>query len=260
VFDRVEQASFVEQMLNNPNDVSRYLECMVRLHMSIHAHGAIQFAGLKVRLAANIAATRLLDERREQDLLGRIADMPDGDRLCHGDFHPMNILGELSQPVIIDWPDARRGDSAADVCRSCLLMKLHAAEIATPISTRTAEPVVWPARPCSAGCRTWGEARRRCPERARRLAENRRLVLTQLSPHQRDSIPGLKLPATRTARVASLQFERPLGSRAPVRHNAGMLQHRVSKQTLRWRDCRPLECQLRTRARPRGHPRRPDWS
>ena len=43
----------------------------------------------------------------------------------------MNILGDVSQPVVIDWPDARRGDPAADVCRSYLLMKLHAAEIAT---------------------------------------------------------------------------------------------------------------------------------
>jgi len=131
VFDRVDQASFAEQMLNNPGDIPRYLEAMVRLHMRIHAHAAIQFANLKVKLAANIAATKRLDERRTQDLLAGLADMPDGDRLCHGDFHPMNILGEASQPVIIDWPDARRGDPAADVCRSYVLMKLHAAEIAT---------------------------------------------------------------------------------------------------------------------------------
>jgi len=131
VFDRVKQVSFAEQMLNNPDNVPRYLECMVRLHMRIHAQRAVQFAGLNVRLVANIAATKLLDKRRKRDLLGRIADMPDGDRLCHGDFHPMNILGDVSQPVVIDWPDARRGDPAADVCRSYLLMKLHAAEIAT---------------------------------------------------------------------------------------------------------------------------------
>jgi aminoglycoside phosphotransferase (APT) family kinase protein len=131
VFDRVKQASFAEQMLNNPDQFTRYLDSMVHLHMRIHAHGAIQFADLKVRLADNISATRLLDERRKRDLLDGIADMPDGDRLCHGDFHPMNILGEASQPVIIDWSDARRGDPAADVCRSYLLMKLHAAEIAT---------------------------------------------------------------------------------------------------------------------------------
>ena len=131
VFDRVKQVSFAEQMLNNPDNVPRYLECMVRLHMRIHAQRAVQFAGLNVRLVANIAATKLLDKRRKRDLLGRIADMPDGDRLCHGDFHRMNILGDVSQPVVIDWPDARRGDPAADVCRSYLLMKLHAAEIAT---------------------------------------------------------------------------------------------------------------------------------
>jgi hypothetical protein len=30
------------------------------------------------------------------------------------------------------WPDACRGDPSADVCRSYLLLKLHAAEIAEP--------------------------------------------------------------------------------------------------------------------------------
>lgn len=58
--------------------------------------------------------------------------MPKGDRLCHGDFHPINVLGQTSQPLVIDWPDACRGDPSADVCRSYLLLKLHAAEIAEP--------------------------------------------------------------------------------------------------------------------------------
>ena len=58
--------------------------------------------------------------------------MPEGDRLCHGDFHPINVLGEVSRPVVIDWPDACRGDPAADLCRSYLLLRLHAADIAEP--------------------------------------------------------------------------------------------------------------------------------
>ncbi len=131
VFDHVDQASFAERMFNNRGDIPRYLQSMVRLHMRIHTHPAVQFASLKGRLAANIAATQRLDERRKEDLLAGIADMPEGDRLCHGDFHPMNILGEAAEPVIIDWPDARCGEPAADVCRSWLLMKLHAAEVAT---------------------------------------------------------------------------------------------------------------------------------
>jgi hypothetical protein len=43
----------------------------------------------------------------------------------------LNILGTLSQPVVIDWADARRGDPAADVCRSFLLLSLHAPQWAT---------------------------------------------------------------------------------------------------------------------------------
>ena len=132
VFDRVTQNSFAEQMLGNMNDVHRYLECMVQLHIRIHGHQAIQFAGLKVTLAAKIEASLPLAEARKKELLDTILDMPDGDRLCHGDFHPLNILGNTLGPMIIDWLDARRGDPAADVCRSYLLLKLHAAEIAMP--------------------------------------------------------------------------------------------------------------------------------
>jgi hypothetical protein len=130
-FDWVTQKSFAEQMLGNWDDVPRYLECLARLHIQIHSHQAIRFPGLRVTLAANIAATTLLETPRKQGLLDAIVHMPDGDRLCHGDFHPLNILGDTSDPVIIDWLDARRGDPAADVCRSYLLLKLHASQIAT---------------------------------------------------------------------------------------------------------------------------------
>jgi hypothetical protein len=40
--------------------------------------------------------------------------------------------GQPAQPVVIDWPDASRGDPAADVCRSYLLLKLHFTQIAAP--------------------------------------------------------------------------------------------------------------------------------
>jgi len=33
---------------------------------------------------------------------------------------------------VIDWPDACRGDPAADVCRSYLLLRLYAQDIAEP--------------------------------------------------------------------------------------------------------------------------------
>ena len=40
--------------------------------------------------------------------------------------------GQNSRPMVIDWPDACCGDPTADVCRSYLLLKLHAEDIAEP--------------------------------------------------------------------------------------------------------------------------------
>jgi hypothetical protein len=36
----------------------------------------------------------LFDESQRQILLNGLRDMPDGDHLGHGDFHPRNVLGE----------------------------------------------------------------------------------------------------------------------------------------------------------------------
>jgi aminoglycoside phosphotransferase (APT) family kinase protein len=132
VFDRVNGVSFAEQMQGDAAPIPQYLEILARLHTRIHAHPANQFRSLKVWLATSITRTTVLDEPRKQILLDGLKNMPDGDRLCHGDFHPLNVLGEASQPFVIDWPDACRGDPTGDVCRSYLLLKLHADGIAEP--------------------------------------------------------------------------------------------------------------------------------
>lgn len=132
VFDRISGASFAKRMRKDPTAIPQYLEILARLHARIHAHPAARLGNLKVRLATNIARAKRLEETRKPILLSRLANMPEGDRLCHGDFHPINVLGEASQPIVIDWPDACAGDPAADACRSYLLLKLHAEEIADP--------------------------------------------------------------------------------------------------------------------------------
>jgi hypothetical protein len=132
VFDRVSDRSFADRMRRAPNQIAHYLDRMARLHVAIHRHVAIPFTSLKVRLMARIEGSPHLEKRHQTALLTGLAAMPNGNRLCHGDLHPLNILGDTSKPMIIDWPDACRGDPAADVCRSYLLLTLHAIDLAEP--------------------------------------------------------------------------------------------------------------------------------
>ena len=44
--------------------------------------------------------------------------LPDGDKLCHNDFHPGNIIYNSRGMFAIDWSDATAGDPLADVART----------------------------------------------------------------------------------------------------------------------------------------------
>jgi aminoglycoside phosphotransferase (APT) family kinase protein len=123
--------SFADALVARPAEKTAHLKAMALLHIRIHACEAIFLGTLKARLEANIRRATALSDGRQRKLLAELASLPDGDRLCHGDFHPWNILGPLARPSVIDWIAASRGSPAADVCRSYVLIKPTSPEMAT---------------------------------------------------------------------------------------------------------------------------------
>jgi aminoglycoside phosphotransferase (APT) family kinase protein len=64
--------------------------------------------------------------------LERLDTLPGGDRLLHGDLHPANILVGPEGPLAIDWIRAGRGDPAADVAWTRLLLRLARPHSSSP--------------------------------------------------------------------------------------------------------------------------------
>ena len=96
-----------------------------QLHARLHGVSAPDgIPALKARLAARIEASDLVPRHLAEFALSALLDLPDGDRLCHGDFHPGNIMMSDGEAVLIDWTDATRGDPNADLSRSSLLLRL----------------------------------------------------------------------------------------------------------------------------------------
>jgi Ser/Thr protein kinase RdoA (MazF antagonist) len=131
IMSRADGPSFADAVRLRPDHLPAYLQAMALLHRSVHAHPGTQFSKAKARLAADITTAGILGRVRQDALLDSLARMPDGDRLCHGDFHPLNILGPPGRAIIVDWPNASCGDPAADVCRSYVLIRHSAPEVAT---------------------------------------------------------------------------------------------------------------------------------
>lgn len=128
--DRADGPSFADVMLASPSQRIAYLNAMAVLHGRIHACEAVFFGSLKAKLAANIRHATALDARQRGELLTELGALPAGDQLCHGDFHPWNILGPVDRPLVIDWTSAAKGNPAADVCRSYVLITPIAPELA----------------------------------------------------------------------------------------------------------------------------------
>ncbi len=58
----------------------------------------------------------LHDQLHQIDGPDWLPGMPDaGDKLLHLDLHPLNVIMSPNGPVVVDWPNARRGDPMADV-------------------------------------------------------------------------------------------------------------------------------------------------
>lgn len=129
VMTRAPGRAFAEAMMADASTIPAHVEAMVALQRRIHSQSPASLPSHKAKLAAALARAPLSEAVR-QGLLQTLAALPSGDRLCHLDFHPGNIIGDPKSAMIVDWLDAAIGDPAADVCRSHVLMHPVSSELA----------------------------------------------------------------------------------------------------------------------------------
>jgi aminoglycoside phosphotransferase (APT) family kinase protein len=127
---KAEGLSFGEQM-KAAADIGPCLREMAGLHGLVHARRGTHLPSQRAQLRAKILDAALLGAPLRQRLLDGLAQLPSvDDRLCHGDFHPSNILGPPGEAIVVDWLDACQGSPAADVCRTYVLLASSGPEIA----------------------------------------------------------------------------------------------------------------------------------
>jgi hypothetical protein len=75
-----------------------------------------------MKLQRKIQRADALPASMKPSLLKALESLPDGDRVCHGDFHPANVLLSGNDATVIDWIDASRGNPLADVARTSIIL------------------------------------------------------------------------------------------------------------------------------------------
>ncbi len=120
-YEKIEGNNMLEALIQRPWHAPSYARQLARLQAEMHTHRVPEMPSQRERLAMKIKRARLPSDDLRQAALRALERLPEDDRLCHGDFHPGNILLTRQGPVIIDWIDATRGSSLLDVARSTIL-------------------------------------------------------------------------------------------------------------------------------------------
>ena len=96
VMERIDGVSMVDAISKRPWTIRRQGATLAELHRRLH-------------------------ELPAPDWL-RPAPCGEGDRFLHLDLHPLNVMVTKQGPVVIDWPNAVRGDPNVDVALTWALM------------------------------------------------------------------------------------------------------------------------------------------
>jgi len=140
LIERVAGQDMLTLLGKKPWMVWRYGRILGEAHAALHGVAAPPgLAPQKERLRMHIeeAAAEAPEHRALADfVLAKLDALPQGDRICHGDYHPGNVLLTDSGPVVIDWPGATGGDPHADVARTLLLLDISQPPPGSPALVR----------------------------------------------------------------------------------------------------------------------------
>lgn len=122
VYERINGKTMLKEMMSKPWRISKYSRLLAQYHKNIQRPIDFNLPTVKEKLKRDIDAVTLLSDIEKQHVCQYMTALPDGNILCHFDFHPDNIMFTDGNPIIIDWMTACKGDGLSDVARTCVIL------------------------------------------------------------------------------------------------------------------------------------------
>jgi aminoglycoside phosphotransferase (APT) family kinase protein len=126
LYERLDGTSMLQDMNARPWLLLKHARWLADLHVQINQQSITGLPSYKDRLLHDINNTQHLGKDLREKALATLDALPAGQSLCHGDYHPGNVLITKNGPVVIDWMTASTGSPWTDVARTSLLLSIGA--------------------------------------------------------------------------------------------------------------------------------------
>lgn len=136
IFERVDGPSMLDIATTRPWRLWSCARALAELQFAVHQCAAPQLRSARTSVERRIDNAPALSAGLRRLVLRAWAQLPDGDRLCHGDLHPDQIIVSSDGMVIIDWADAVQGNPLADIARTSLILRVSPLPPGAPLPMR----------------------------------------------------------------------------------------------------------------------------
>lgn len=123
VYERIEGPTMMSVISTKPWRINKEARRLAEIHRSIQIDVNEDITSNIEQIKKNIQNSELLNNDHKSKLYDLIDRIPEGSVLCHGDFHPDNIIMSRNKSFVIDWMTATKGNPLSDVARTLIILK-----------------------------------------------------------------------------------------------------------------------------------------
>jgi uncharacterized protein (TIGR02172 family) len=108
-------------------DIKKLEDCsfyLSSLHKKVLKHKIQSSSSYKDSIRYQISSSTMHTKEEKQEGLKLLNSLPEGENLCHGDFHVGNVIVSGEGPYLIDFADVCKGPPFFDIAR-CYCMTEH---------------------------------------------------------------------------------------------------------------------------------------
>lgn len=124
IIEKITGESMLQSIAQHPLNTLKEAQMLANLHIKLSkSYTADNLNYVKDNSRYLIGNSTSIDSQLKQFAIKLLDELPEGEDLCHGDFHPGNILKSGGKYYIIDWSGSYRGDILSDAAHTYILLK-----------------------------------------------------------------------------------------------------------------------------------------